>query len=92
MYWTLEEAQAHFGRLIDASTQEPQMLMQENQPFLAIVKASVFEEFLEWQRSQHSQKKSLDHMLKNLRQICTEENYSLEVSCRQDRSNPFGQD
>lgn len=52
-----------------------------------VVEAEMFEEFLTW-RKQH-EKISLADVFKELRQIAAEEDYILEVPCRQDRPNLF---
>ncbi|GAA6616019.1 type II toxin-antitoxin system Phd/YefM family antitoxin [Scytonema sp. NUACC26] len=87
MPWKLEEAKQKFSELIDAVVEEPQLIYDRNQLVAAVVKADVFQEFLLWQ--QQRQKPSLADAFTELRGICAEENYHLEVPPRHDRSNPF---
>jgi hypothetical protein len=54
----------------------------------AVVKAEVFQEFLVWQQRQ---KPSLANSFTELREICAEENYQLEIPPRRDRLNPFAE-
>lgn len=87
MIWTIEEAQQKLNELINAASLEPQMIYNQEQPVAAIVEAELFQEFLNWRNLQ--QKPSMADAFAQLRQICSEENYTLEIPERQDRSNPF---
>ncbi len=87
MSWKLEEAKQKFSELIDAVVEEPQLIYDENQLVAAVVKADVFQEFLVWQ--QQCQRPSLANAFAELRGICAEENYQLEVPPRHDRPNSF---
>ena len=87
MIWTIEEAQQKLNELINAASLEPQVIYNQEQPVAGIVEAELFQEFLNWRNLQ--QKPSMADSLAQLRQICSEENYTLEISERQDRSNPF---
>ena len=89
MPWKLEEAKQNFSELIYAVAEEPQLIYDQNQLVAAVVKADVFQEFLVWQ--QQHQKPSLANAFAELRGICAEENYSLEVPPRNDRRNPFAE-
>jgi len=70
---------------IYAVTEEPQLIYDQNQLVAAVVKADIFQEFFVWQ--QQHQKPSLANAFAELRGICAEENYSLEVPPRNERSN-----
>ena len=87
MVWTIEEAQQKLNELIDAASLEPQMIYNQEQPIAAIVEAQLFQEFLNWRNLQT--KSSIADAFAQLREICSEENYTLEIPERQDRSNPF---
>jgi hypothetical protein len=50
------------------------------------VEAELFQDFLAWQQQQS--KPSLADAFSQLRQLCAEENYTLEIPPREDRSNP----
>ena len=89
MFWKIEEAKQKFSELIDAVIEEPQLIYDQNHLVAAVVKADVFQEFLVWQ--QH-QKSSLANAFAELREICAEENYQLEIPPRRDRLNPFAED
>lgn len=87
MSWKIEEAQQHFNDLIQAVEQEPQMIYRQNKLVAVVVEAEAFQKFLQWQQQQTQ--RSLSQAFVELRQICEEENYVLEIPARGDRPNPF---
>lgn len=86
--WKLEQAQEKLSELIEAAVNEPQRIYKQNQLVAIVVEGQLFQEFLTW-RKQHHQP-SLADAFAQLRQICAEENYTLNVPPRHDRFNPFG--
>ncbi|MDX2097764.1 MAG: hypothetical protein SFW36_08300 [Leptolyngbyaceae cyanobacterium bins.59] len=52
-----------------------------------VVEAEAFQKFLQWQQQQNQ--RPLSQAFAELRQICEEENYVLEIPTRGDRPNPF---
>ncbi|MFN6516032.1 MAG: prevent-host-death protein [Nostoc sp. CreGUA01] len=87
MNWRIAQAKQKFSELINAALQEPQRIYNRDQLVAVVVEAKVFEEFLCWQ--QQREKLSLADAFTELRQIAAEEDYILEISPRQDRSNSF---
>ena len=87
MAWTIEEAQEKLTELINAASSEPQLIYDREQAVVAIVEAELFQEFLIWH--QQRQKPPLTDAFAQLRQLCDEENYQIEIPERQNRSNPF---
>ncbi|MCC5649088.1 type II toxin-antitoxin system prevent-host-death family antitoxin [Nostoc sp. XA013] len=87
MNWRIAEAKQRFSELIHAVTKEPQLIYNRNELVAVVVEAEMFEEFLKWRKQR--EKFSLADAFKELRQIAAEEDYILEVPCRQDRLNPF---
>jgi hypothetical protein len=88
MDWRLPEAKQRLPELIDAATEEPQLIYSQDQLVAAIVEPHLFQEFLQW-RLQH---RSLGDDFAEFRRICEEENYTLEIPPRVDRANPFLED
>ncbi len=89
MPWKLEDAEQKFADLIQAVVEEPQLIYDRNQLVAAVIKADVFQEFLVWQ--QQSQKPGLAIAFAELRELCEEEDYLLEVPPRRDsQSDPYG--
>lgn len=87
MKWTIEEAKQQLPSIINATSQEPQLIYTQEELVAAIVNPELFQEFLNWR--QKTAKTSLVSVFKELQQLCTEENYSLEIPPRSDRNNPF---
>jgi len=90
MKWTLDEAQKQLPSIINATSQEPQLIYTEEELVAAILDPELFREFLTWR--QKATKTSLSQVFKELQQLCTEEGYSLEIPLRSDRNNPFIED
>jgi PHD/YefM family antitoxin component YafN of YafNO toxin-antitoxin module len=87
MSWKIEEAQQHFNDLLKAVEQEPQMIYRQDELVAVVVEAEAFQKFLQWQQQQNQ--RPLSQAFAELRQICEEENYVLEIPARGDRPNPF---
>jgi hypothetical protein len=86
MDWAIDEAQQRFLELIDAAVEEPQLIRDRDRLVAVVIKTAMFEEFLAW-RKQH--RSTIADAFLDLRQICSEENYRLEVPPRIDRPNAF---
>lgn len=87
MNWRIAQAKQKFSELINAALQEPQRIYNRDRLVAVVIEAKVFEEFLSWQ--QNKGKVSLADAFTELHQIAAEEDYTLEISPRQDRSNSF---
>jgi len=46
MIWKIEEAQQQFPEIINASGATPQLIYQRDRPFVAVIRADLFQEFL----------------------------------------------
>lgn len=87
MNWKIEQAQQKFSQLISEAVEEPQLIYNQDQLVAVVVEAELFREFMEWKQQHHQ--RSLADAFSELRQICVEEDYTLEVPPRHDRFNPF---
>lgn len=87
MNWKIEEAQQKFPEVIDAAVAGPQLIYNQEKLVAAVVEIEIFQEFLAWQQQQRQT--SLADAFAQLRQLCAEENYTLEIPDREDRFNPF---
>ncbi|MGD1930204.1 MAG: type II toxin-antitoxin system prevent-host-death family antitoxin [Leptolyngbyaceae cyanobacterium] len=83
MTWNIDEAQQRFPELLDAAVQNPQVIYQHNHPVAAVIRADLWQEFLSWKAQQQPQ--SLAQTFAEMRQLCTEEDYTFELSPRSDR-------
>jgi predicted house-cleaning noncanonical NTP pyrophosphatase (MazG superfamily) len=85
MIWKIEEVQQQFPEIINASGATPQLIYQRDRPFVAVIRAELFQEFLTWQRSQKII--PIADAFTNLQQLSLEEHYTFENSPRSDRPN-----
>jgi hypothetical protein len=91
MYWKLDEAQQKLPEVIEAISSEPQLIFNQDKLVAAIVEPKLFQEFLAWH--QQNKTSSLSDAFIELRQLCTEENYTLNTAApRSDRYNPFAEE
>ncbi|MDY7004823.1 MAG: prevent-host-death protein [Cyanobacteriota bacterium] len=63
------------------------MIYEQEKLVAAMIDAQIFQEFLAWQK-QH-QKPSLADTFGELRNLCTQADYVLEIPTRKNRANPF---
>lgn len=80
MSWKIGEAQQHFSEIIQAVGQEPQLIYRQNQLVAVVIEAETFQKFLHWQQQQNQP--PLSQAFAELRQLCQEENYTLEIPNR----------
>ena len=90
MKWTIAEAAQQFPDLLQAAMEEPQSIYNQQQQVAVVVEVELFQEFLHWRQQQ--QLTSLADTFTNLRHLCAEEDYSLELPARQNRPNLFVHD
>ncbi|MBW4631409.1 MAG: prevent-host-death protein [Iphinoe sp. HA4291-MV1] len=77
MNWGIGEAQQKFSELINAAIDEPQLVYNQEQLVVAVIKAEMFQEFLAWRKQQ--EKLSVADAFAELRQLCAEEDYIFEI-------------
>jgi prevent-host-death family protein len=87
MDWKIAEAKQNFSELVKAAEAEPQWIYNRDKLVAALVPAADLKEFLGWRRQK--EEGSLADAFEELRRICEEEDYALEIPPRQDRPNPL---
>ena len=87
MKWQIAESKQRFSELIRSAERGPQLIFNRARLVAAVIDRELYEEFVTWKATR--QKKSLGEELAELRKICAEEGYRLEVPRRKDRPNPF---
>ncbi len=87
MNWTVEKAEKNFSGLLLEAGYKPQPVFDNNQLIAAVIDAKTFREFERWQNQR--KRKSLASAFEELRQLCSEEDYKLEIPNRSDRENAF---
>ena len=87
MNWKIADAKQNFSELVKAAEGEPQWIYNRDKLVAAVVPAETLKEFLGWRR--HHASRTLAEAFDELRRICEEEEYTLEIPPRQERPNPF---
>lgn len=87
MNWNVADAKQRFSEVIRAAEDEPQWIYNRDKLVAAVVPAGTVQEFLAWQKE--TERPSLAEAFAELRRICDEEDYTLEIPPRQERPNPF---
>lgn len=89
MQWSIAEAKQKFAAMLRASATEPQRILNRGHVVAAVIDAPTFEAFQAWRRQQETA--SLAEAFTELRQLCTEEHYTLAIPARRDRGNAFAE-
>lgn len=87
MRWNIAEAKQRLSELLRSSQKSPQRIYNRSQLVAVVVAPETFEAFEAWRKSQKVL--SLAERFEELRSICAEEAYVLELPGRQDRLNAF---
>lgn len=87
MDWKIAEAKHRFSELVKAAEDEPQWIYNRDKLVAALVPGRDFKEFLDWRRQR--EERTLGAAFEELRRICQEEDYSLDIPPRKERPNPF---
>lgn len=85
MDWNIAQARQRFSELIHAAENNPQRVFSRNKLVAAVIDADTFEQFRQWQNKQ----RTVGAAFAELRRICAEDEYRLEIPRRTDRANPF---
>ena len=87
MKWTVAKARRHFSELLRQVAKEPRTILNRNRAVAAVVDAELFREFVDWYSKRH--RRTLGDAFDELRSVCADEEYSLELPRRKDRENRF---
>lgn len=87
MNWKIADAKQNFSEVVKAAEDEPQWIYKRDKLVAAVVPAETLKEFLGWRRL--NERRTLGEAFAELRRICEEEGYTLEIPPRQERPNPF---
>jgi hypothetical protein len=90
MDWKVAEAKQRLSEVIRAAEEEPQRLYNRDRLVAAVVEPQTFQDFLAWR--EREQRPSIGEAFSELRKMCAEEGYTVEISSRRNRSNPFTDD
>jgi hypothetical protein len=80
MNWMIAEAKQRFSELVKEAEVEPQWIYNGDKLVAAVVPAESLKEYLEWRRRR--EERTLGEAFEEIRRICQEEDYTLEVPPR----------
>jgi antitoxin (DNA-binding transcriptional repressor) of toxin-antitoxin stability system len=87
MNWNIAEAKQKFSELVRAAEDEPQWIYNRDKLVAGVVPPDTLQEFLDWKT--RTRRPTIAEALGEVRRICQEEGYSLEIPARKNRPNPF---
>ena len=89
MNWSTAEARGNLSRLLHAADKEPQVITNRGRTVAVVIDAEEYEAYRRW-RDNHPPG-SIADALDELRQVCDEEDYTLQVPRRRNRPDPMGE-
>lgn len=87
MEWKIAEAKQRFSEVVRAAEEEPQWIYNRDHLVAAVVEPETMRAFLTWREGR--ERPSLADAFAELRKLCAEDQYELEIPDRKDRPNPF---
>lgn len=84
--WTVAEAKQHFSAVLRRAAEAPQEILNRDRPIATIVDTETFRTFEAWKAAQRT---PIADSFSELRRIGVEEDYTLKISRRKNRPNPF---
>ena len=88
MNWKVADAEQRLSEIIRAAEKEPQFLYDDERLVGAIIDPEILQKFLVWR--ERERRPSLGEAFSELRKLCFEERYTLEIPSRYDRPNSTG--
>ena len=89
MVWKVAEAKQKFSELVKAAQDEPQWIYNRERLVAAMVPAETLKEYLDWRHRNDG--RTVGAAFAELRSLCEEEDYTVEIPSRQERPNPFAE-
>jgi prevent-host-death family protein len=81
--WKISEAKQKLSEIIKAAQEEPQWIYNRDKLVAAVVPAETLKEFLGWRHA--NEERTVGDAFAELRRICDEEDYTLEIPPRQEQ-------
>jgi len=85
--WEIDDAQKDLKKVIDASSQTPQLIYEHGKPLGAIIDILLFRELMTLRKRQSVP--SIAELLDELSKIQIDDPIDLEITPREDRDNPL---
>lgn len=90
LHWSIAEARRGFSDVVRSAAREPQALYNRGRVVAIVVAPDEFEQFRRWKAAEA--RPSIARAFSDLRTICRDEGYELEVGPRRDRPSPFDEE
>jgi prevent-host-death family protein len=87
MNWKIAEAKQRFSEVVRETAEGPQLIYNRDRLVAVIVDAEEYGDFEAWKEK--GKDPSMAESIAEIRRICAEEGYDLEVPERRDRPNEF---
>lgn len=85
MNWKVGDAKQRLSELLRRSAEAPQLVFSRDRFVAAVISAETYAAFEEWQRGLG--RGTLDRKFDEVRELCAEDGYELEVGERLDRES-----
>ena len=85
MSWRVGEAKQRLSEVLRRCAREPQLVYSRDRFVAAVISADLFEEFERWREAQR--RRTLGQRFDEVREICREEEYTLETGRRENRKS-----
>ncbi len=82
-HWSVAEARQRFSEVVKAAARAPQIIVRRGRPVAAIVDLAML------RAVQRQRARTVGEVFEELRRLCDEESYRLELPERRDRANAF---
>lgn len=89
MNWKIAEAKQRFSEVVRRSAEEAQLIYNRDRLVAVVVEPGAFRSFERWKDGR--ERRTVADAFAELRAICAEERYDLELPEREDRSDPFAE-
>lgn len=87
--WKVAEAKEKFSEMLRQASRVPQLIFSRDRLVAVVLAPEAYEKLESWQRSQ--EKVNLGEAFGELRRLCSEESYIIEVPSRTNRDNVFAE-
>jgi hypothetical protein len=88
--WSIAEAKQRFSEVVRRSAEEPQFIYNRDRLVAVMVQPEAFRGYEAWREERD--RRTVGEAFAELRAICAEEGYELQLAPREDRPNPFAED
>ena len=89
MNWKIAEAKQRFSEVVRETAEEPQLIYKRGRLVAVLMNAEEYGAFEAWKEER--QRPSMAEAIAEIRKICEQEDYELEIPDRRDRPNPFAE-